>query len=66
MLTILQVLKAKTNNICSNDCSCGGKYKAQHTITVGDIGINGLHNNNRDGTCSLICSLIISLMVHLI
>ena len=33
-------MKTQLNNICSVDCSCGGKCKAQHTITVG---INGLH-----------------------
>ena len=47
-------MKTQLNNICSVDCSWGGKCKAQH-ITVGDIdkGMNGLHNNKRDGTCEM-------------
>ena len=59
------------NNICSVDCSCGGKCKAQHTITVGDIDkcINGLHNNKRDGTCDMFSDHLINgtpnLNVHL-
>ena len=64
-------MKTQLNNICSVDCSCGGKCKAQHTITVGDIdkGINGLHNNKRDGTCDMFSDHLINgtpnLNVHL-
>ena len=64
-------MKTQLNNICSVDCSCEGKCKAQHTITVGDIdkGINGLHNNKRDGTCDMFYDHLINgtpnLNVHL-
>ena len=64
-------MKTQLNNICSVVCSCGGKCKAQHTITVGDIdkGINGLHNNKRDGTCDMLSDHLINgtpnLNVHL-
>ena len=64
-------MKTQLNNICSVDCSCGGKCKAQHTITVGDIDkdINVLHNNKRNGTCDMFSDHLINgtpnLNVHL-
>ena len=64
-------MKTQLHNICSVDCSCGGKCKAQHTITVGDIdkGLNGLHNNKRDETCDMFSDHLINgtpnLNIHL-